>query len=544
MPLTTKTFSELVTLAKNAVRTRITQADTSDGSHYDLFSRMLAAVFFGNQEQARYVLRQIFPDTAETSFLEDHADGRGIDRLQPAAGGGQVQIEGTASSTQGAGSALTHADGTAYTMGSGVTLTLPTWTGKTVGSGSSVGRVIVLPDVSDMSADDLVTIDGEVRAIRTVLNSVNAIDFYEPLAAAPAATTAITATAGAVATVTADATGKSANKDTGDTLTLSSPGAGVTAATTVLEISGGRDLERDEELAERIQDFDSRRPGAGNLEQIREWARTVDGVGVSEAFVFPGFRGFGTVDVVIYGASGSRAMPSEDVATVQAALDTLTDPGLDLLVLSAVFESIPSDIVIRVEPAPGFEADFSDLTFEITGSSSTTSRLFLNADPVGTIEVGDRVFVPVQIGGMWKTYEQNVTALNSGSQYIDVEAPSGGVALPAAPTVGTEILPSGPFGATLLAAIEAVFEDLGPGTDFIDLSIQSAITVHRHPEPATAFDPNLRETRLLKAALGVTGAEDANVSALKGTTSPIEDVIPDPQETVMLGKLLVEIADI
>ena len=75
------TFEELRDLFRAHTRDLIPGADTSDGSHYDLLCRMLAATFQGNQAQAAYLLAQAFPATAELDHLTEWATRLLIDRM-------------------------------------------------------------------------------------------------------------------------------------------------------------------------------------------------------------------------------------------------------------------------------------------------------------------------------------------------------------------------------------------------------------------------------------------------------------------------------
>ena len=74
----------------------IPDADISaDSDHYVHASR-LASCAAGQYAHQTWITRQIFPDTADTDYLERHAALRGITRRAATRAGGMVTISGTA----------------------------------------------------------------------------------------------------------------------------------------------------------------------------------------------------------------------------------------------------------------------------------------------------------------------------------------------------------------------------------------------------------------------------------------------------------------
>ena len=84
----------------------IPDADISaDSDHYVHASR-LASCAAGQYAHQTWITRQIFPDTADTDYLERHAALRGITRRAATRAGGMVTISGTAGARLAAGAQI------------------------------------------------------------------------------------------------------------------------------------------------------------------------------------------------------------------------------------------------------------------------------------------------------------------------------------------------------------------------------------------------------------------------------------------------------
>lgn len=532
MPMPTRTLDESAAIARGAFRA-IPGADVSPGSDYDIEARMVAALATGNQAQAEYVARQAFPRSAEGAYLEAHIAARGLTRMPAAKATGKVQLVGTGSPAQADGSELEHDDGTAYVTTSPATLATPGWTGKTCAGDCTVTRIIVSPNVTGISEDDILAINTEQRAIRAVIPSISAIDLYEPLSSAPGAGAAITAVNGAVATIEASEAGADGNKLIGDTLTLSSPATGVTATVRILDLAGGGDRESDDEMRTRCVDFDANRPGGGNSEHLRLTSRETPGVRVDDAIVYPCFRGLGTVDIVLLGVSGARRVSDQTVAAVQAQVDALVSETADVVVEAIEYTSTEYDVDVTITTELGYERDYVDTGKAIdTAPVSTTTRVYLTATLVGIAEIGDRVLITQKNAGWWKTYERTITSVQaSGSDYwIDLDE-----ALPAAP-VSTDpaVLPSGPLAAPAIAALESMFDALGPSRR----NISPAWTWERHPLPAIAWDDTVRLSNITSALKALDGCADVSI------TTPSSNQQPGAKEVAKRGRFYIRFTEL
>lgn len=523
MAFTTKTYDEILDLTRAMLRNRIPEADMSDGSDYDLLCRMVAAVFVGNTEGARYLLRQIFPVTAEGDFLELHAALRGIVRAVAATAVGKAILTGTATLiTQPAGSGLTHGSGATYTTDAAAQTALSAASGKTCSFDCGRERLFVLPDLSDVNVGDVFTIDGNVVAVKATVPAVGAIEVFPRLPSAPAQGTAITATIGVVVNVTCNESGSGGNRDPSDTLTVDSPATtgidDINPTCVVAEMGGGGDEETDAELRERIRAFMSLRPASGNVAHFRAWARETEDVRLADAFVYPNFRGLSAVDVVTMGVAGARQTSTLANAKVTTKLEAEKHFSDDVLVRQLGLASTPTDVSLSITPLADFEPDWTG-SFTEGGGTSTTTRVYLTASAIGTIAPGDRVLVKVVINGFDRLRQRAVADVQqSGSVYwLELEE-----ALEAVPVGGQTIRPGGPLAQGAIDAVEATFDALGPG----DTSPST-----RHPGPSEAWEPVLRRSRLIAATQGLTGADSIVLN------TPAADVTPSTFERVVLGEL-------
>lgn len=121
--------------------------------------------------------------------------------------------------------------------------------------------------------------------------------------------------------VTAINAGKAGNKDSGDTLTLVSPIAGVDSNATVGTngLTGGVDKEEDEELRQRIYDYLQNPVGGGNKADYVKWVKEYGGMGVIE--VLP----YDDIDEQVRIFLLDEDLNTPDQATLDAVKDYICD---------------------------------------------------------------------------------------------------------------------------------------------------------------------------------------------------------------------------
>lgn len=527
MPLTTKTVQEIEQVVRAIIRNLIPGADVSALSDYDITARIAGAVFSGNQEQALFLLNQIFPSKAEEAYLLIHADVRNIERFAPTANRSTFLLTAEAVGiTQPNASTITHADGTIYILDGAYTSFLPAWTGKTTGAGSSVDRLVVLPHTTDMAINDVLTVGGAKRAIKHIYTAAHVVELYHPLPVAPSPGTAITATIGVVGAATAQDPGAQANKPIGDVATLDEPeelgSDSFFAEVMFLESGGGGDLEDVEELRARVIAHDAFRPGAGNPEDYRSWARATPTIRIANAFVYPNARGHGTIDIVPYGLSGTRITPSSINSLIDAYVRTQMPFDDDLLIVPLTYDSPVVDFALAVFTEVGFEPDWSG-SLSSSGSGGTTTVLTVGNNPTLFLEIGDRVVFSTGIGIVPSYIDvHTVVGLTATTVTIDPPLPFA----PVSPPYSYNLSPAGPNTQAVLNAIKGCFDELGPG---VDDGVGG--TFVRHPDPSIEHPCVLKRSRIVQAVMNVEGVSNVNHTL-------VADVEPGAMQILRLGELV------
>ena len=537
MALTLLTLDELESFILREML-RVPGISTHRGGDAWIESKLLGVLFHGNSAQAEWGAKQILPSTAEGDYLARHASDRGREKQLAAPAHGKVYLRmddaSAANTTQLAGSELTADDGSVYTTDGAATSALPAWVGKTTGTGCTTERISVNPDTTGMAVDDVIEITGVKRAIREVHTAISAVDVYEPFSAAPASGVTIDARRSVAVEITASAAGALGNKLAGEALTITSPAGAPPNQfldAIVLELTGGGDEETQDELRGRTVDHFAHEPGAGNPEQFRTWARETPDVRVGECFVFTGFRGLGTIDLLPVGVSGQRYMGTSagpTLALIDANVRDTASHGEgahyadDVLLRELVYRSPSQNVDLTVEPRLGWEPDWSGDASFIVDAGSTTTTVAVTSSPVGTIEVGDRVLIPITSAGRPALVQR--TAVAVGATTIGLDS-----ALPAAPSAGAVVRTGGPLAQPVIDAIDAYFDGLGPGVyDPI-----TGATWARHPDPAISGDDEVKLNALVAAVMAITGVFDVAFSV------PLLDVRPPPQLTMRLGTLTI-----
>lgn len=257
------------------IQNLIAAAAVDEDSDYYVRAAAISAAIEGLYQHQQWIVRQIFPDTADVDFMEIHASLRNIVRK-----------------------AATYATGTI------------TFTGT--------------PAASVPINTECKTIDG-VSFVTTVAGVLDG---------------AGTATIAAQASVA----GVSGNVDAGTALTLTAAPAGVNAASLVVSMLAGSDVETDAALLDRLLFVLRNPPASGNIADYKRWAKEVDGV--DEAFVYPLRRGLGTTDVIITSAGGLPSL--QLIQDVEDHINEVRPCGVNTLSVLAP-TIIEQDFTIQVK---------------------------------------------------------------------------------------------------------------------------------------------------------------------------------------------------
>ena len=274
--------------------------DSSEGSHVWNFLRPTAMVAAELCESILpQVIQIIFPDWAYGEYLDGHAKARGLTRRAAIAATGEVTITG------------------------------------------SVGAVI--PQGTRFST----VAAGEVPAVE-----------YET-------TEAVTIGSGGTVTapVVCTEAGSVGNTGPGTVILVSGRVPAITDVTNAAAITGGAPEESDEELRDRIDDYDQSQGSSfvGSISDYHRWATSV--VGVGSASVVDAQDDSGEVTIIITAADGSPAT-QELCDAVYNYIMAPNDPGSRLAPVNAIVNVIsPSalNLQIRANIRLAFDASLTSV---------------------------------------------------------------------------------------------------------------------------------------------------------------------------------------
>ena len=121
MPFTVPAFASIRDALLRDIKNQLPDADIGADSDYFIRATSVASAVEGLYQHQAWIVRQIFPDTADREYLELHARVRGLSRKQPVAAGGRVRLTGTPGAALPAGLQLKIAD-RAYTTTEAATI--------------------------------------------------------------------------------------------------------------------------------------------------------------------------------------------------------------------------------------------------------------------------------------------------------------------------------------------------------------------------------------------------------------------------------------
>ncbi len=107
MPHITPVFEETRTRILRDIRNLLPDADTSTDSDYYVRASSVASVITGVYQHQGWIVRQIFPDTADTEFLEMHCRLRDISRKAATTATGTITATGNVNAPATAGLVIT-----------------------------------------------------------------------------------------------------------------------------------------------------------------------------------------------------------------------------------------------------------------------------------------------------------------------------------------------------------------------------------------------------------------------------------------------------
>jgi uncharacterized phage protein gp47/JayE len=110
MPFITPSFDDIRDNILRDIRNLNPDADTGTDSDYYVRASSVASVATGIYQHQGWIVRQIFPDTADTEFLEWHARTRSLYKKSATTASGLLTLTGEPGASADAGYTVTRGD--------------------------------------------------------------------------------------------------------------------------------------------------------------------------------------------------------------------------------------------------------------------------------------------------------------------------------------------------------------------------------------------------------------------------------------------------
>ncbi|MGK3122921.1 baseplate J/gp47 family protein [Candidatus Pantoea formicae] len=159
MPFTVPAFDTIRSDLLRDIQNLNPDADITEDSDNWIRATSVASVATGLYQHQAWIVRQIFPDTADAEFLEWHARERGLSRKSATTASGTITVTGEAGSTAAAGQTIYRGD-----------LTYTTTAAVTIGS-SGTGTVAAQYSTSGSAGNTTAAVSGTFASTPTGFDS-------------------------------------------------------------------------------------------------------------------------------------------------------------------------------------------------------------------------------------------------------------------------------------------------------------------------------------------------------------------------------------
>jgi uncharacterized phage protein gp47/JayE len=322
-------------------------------------------------------------------------------------------------------------------------------------------------------------------------------------------------------------TGPATNLPAGRILTWTSPRPGIAQKARVFlqndgsGLSGGRDVETEDELRTRIRGAQAEPAVAGNDAAYRAEASRTPDVSVQAAFTYPAARGPGTTALAFLlrpsSPGGGRAPSPAQIAAVRAHV-VGAFPKDDSL-FSATLVPEPVSVALRVRwtrgargwadaaPWPAYDPGKTTVTAAATPLSMTlSSDAAVPSPPV----VGRSVALFDRSAGLWRR-KRIASVAGANPWTVTFDAANGASDLSFVPAAGAVVSPWSDSLDALTGAVLAMFDALGPGEMFAGAALfDEGLRRRRSPAPSESWPSELSDRAV--AGLYVPGAAIVRVT--------------------------------
>lgn len=163
MPFTSPTFEAIRQNILRDIVNLLPDADTSEDSDYYIRASSVASVATGIYQHQAWIVRQIFPDTADTEYLEWHCRIRDIYRKSQTTATGLIGVTGEVNATAAAGyvinrGVLSYTTSASVTIGADGTATVEAVAGQAGSAGNTLAATSGIFASTPAGFDSTVTI--------------------------------------------------------------------------------------------------------------------------------------------------------------------------------------------------------------------------------------------------------------------------------------------------------------------------------------------------------------------------------------------------
>lgn len=312
-------------------------------------------------------------------------------------------------------------------------------------------------------------------------------------------------------------TGADTRLNAGETLTFSSPPAGLEEeAILVLDLDeDGTDKELDGPYRLRILERLANPPLGGAQADYVQWATAV--TGIAEAYCYPLRQGLGSVDLAALheGSGSARLLLAGEITDLQATIDALRPVDVTFRVLTVEATDVDVEVTIVPNGDALYAFDWDDSTpLEVSTWTAGTKTLKFTTDRPASMLPNGRITIKPAAGG------------GDGAQLV-IESLSG---------TDSVILEEAP--ATAPVATDTVYaggELVDPVRDAIIAHIDSLGTSNTDAVPYGTWEANLRPQNLYRISQGIDGVRSSTVVDPAATVEPADNAYPDDGTVYILA---------
>jgi hypothetical protein len=356
--------------------------------------------------------------------------------------------------------------------------------------------------------------------------------------------------------IVAVSAGKAGDAPAGTALAFASPPLGVSQSAKVsarFPVVGGRDIEGDDDLRDRISLRLASPPAGGNTGFLREKALG-SGVALQEVFVYPAIGGPASVKVVPVVApdfenlSITRELSSSALAVVRGSVQSQVSEGIETVVESAANELVDVSIQVDipnsstaggtgggwVDGTPWPQLETSDAGRVSVSSVTNSRRIVVSADTT-TAPVAGQTHVAWWAPGdqQFRRYLVTSVAGSPGAWDLTLDRPLVD-SLGNSVASGDYVSPDAENVITYGEAWRELMAELGPGENTSDPNILQSGRALRRPLSSEQFSSSLSTRLLAELVAGRDEMLNAAYAYRSKTVPTVPASVEDPPNILLL----------